>query len=229
MTDWLNLSKDLPVEALIWIIIAFLWVVAQLVSQYKEKQRRAQRQTGAPPPSRPQGPSFEDEIRNFLENLSGEREVEPEEDAFAPPPPPRPAEPPAPRPVAVRRRPARRFESDMDTAAQAMARAASRQREILEATAAEMPGEAVVEGVVEQHRGSTHAMIDPETFLVDLRSLRVPMIQIPVQMLSITDEIAPRPPLNTTPDLKRALISQIILSPPLAMGEDKSAYERRPA
>lgn len=228
MTDGIQLAKDLPMEALIWIIIAFLWVVAQLVSQYKEKQRRAQRRNGAPPPAPPQGQTFEDEIRNFLENLSGEREAEPEEDDFAPPPP-RPAEPPAPRPVAIRRRPPRRLESDMDTAAQAMARAAGRQREILEAAAAEMPGEAVVEGVVEQHRGSTHAMIDPETFLVDLRSLRVPMIQVPVQMLSITDETATRPPMNTTRALKQALISQIILSPPLAMGEDKSAYERRPA
>ncbi len=75
---------DAGLETIIYIIVFFLWMLANVFSRSKRNQKR---RGGAPLP-RPGETSAEAEIREFLEQLSGKPAEEMEEPVEAPPPPP---------------------------------------------------------------------------------------------------------------------------------------------
>lgn len=213
-------------EAIIWLIIAFFWVVAQLASRAKEKAARRRLEEGPSETSQqqPQEPAnergFENEMRRFFESIGAEVEEE-EEDAPAPPPPPRRrraarAEPKSAPIHLVERRPAPEpaiadtnlgdIDSSIDDSALDTDRAYA---------------------LTEHRTESMNAFVDPRTLLVNLNYLRMNMPMIPVAGLDTTHEARPRPVIHGRHALRDALTTQIILSNPLAMGEDKASYTKR--
>ncbi len=82
-----RMLAEIDLGTLLYIIIVFFWVIGNMLSAKKRKQRR-----GGMPIPRAGESDAERELREFLEGLSGkpaEPEIEPEP-AAAPPPPPRP-------------------------------------------------------------------------------------------------------------------------------------------
>lgn len=104
----INLDIGDALGALVWIAIFVVWVVGKLLGGLRKVQRG---KTGQPTdPSAPAAPRGADDLRDFLETLTGQKVERPEEDVkrieLPPPPPPapptysyqpRPAAPPAPR------------------------------------------------------------------------------------------------------------------------------------
>jgi hypothetical protein len=233
MWDRLTAQEGIGGEAIIWLIIAFLWVVAQLVSRAKERARA--RELARQEPDQPDeqrdaraGQTFEREMRKFLETIGAEpaeeEELFPEPEPQPPPrprvqrrpirrePPPPPvhlverrAEPPPPHVLAESRL------GDMDTSIDESALDADRAYAVRETGQAD----------------SINAFVNPRTLLVNLNYLRMNMPLIPISGLDTTSEARPRPAVHGRKALRDAITTQIILSTPLAMGEDKASYTKR--
>lgn len=111
MTPIFPIAAGIGIEELVWLVILIIWGIAQTVQKARENRRAP---TRPPPPSRPATP-MDDELREFLEQLSGRSssattvlEEELEEDVEPVETPPRPA--PAPRPPPPPVRPVPQFE-----------------------------------------------------------------------------------------------------------------------
>lgn len=209
-------------EAVIWLIIAFFWVVAQLVTRAKEKATRRRLSEQMPSDTRPAPQpgeverNFETEMRRFFESIGAET-IEEET-----PPPPRERarqrlrrEPPPPPIHLVDRKPAPVVADPslgaMDTRIDESALDTDR--------AYALPDEGRDENI--------NAFVNPRTLLVNLNYLRMNMPLIPISGLSTTRETRPRPVLHGRKALRDAVTMQFILSTPLAMGEDKASYTKR--
>ncbi len=235
MWERLTAQQGIGGEAIIWLIIAFLWVVAQLVSRAKERQRARQLAEREADPSTEQkeeraGQSFEREMRRFLENIGAEPA---EEDELFPAPEPEPArrrvrqrpprrEPPpppihlteqraTPPPRPVQEQPVDTRLGEMDTSIDQTALDTDRAYEVRD------PGQA----------DQINAFVNPRTLLVNLNYLRMNMPLIPISGLDTTSEARGRPTIHGRHALRNAITTQLILSNPLAMGEDKASYTKR--
>ena len=228
-------------EAIIWLIIAFFWVVAQLFSRAKEKAR-AREMDQEPMAEQSQLPeeqerSFETEMRRFLENIGAEPADVEEQDEPVPAPSRQPTR---------SRRPLRRPDRQVE-------REAARRREPAQAVAPPpLPSRPSAADQLESRLGDmdtsidesaldleqayalretrdhgAHAFMDPRTLLVNLNYLRMNMDIIPITGLSATSEERRRPTIKGRQALRNAVTSQLILSNPLAMGEDKGSYTKR--
>lgn len=226
-------------EAIIWLIIAFFWVVAQVVTKAKEARRGQSEATEEDPATPPEVKErrFERQMREFFEQIGAEEAEETVASAPRPPPPPPPKPPPArarqttqagraqsARPPVIaqpRKQPRITIDAakpvpegprlgDMDTAIDESA---------LDTEQAYALREARTENV--------NAFVNPRTLLVNLNYLRMNMPIVPVRGLETTDETRPRPKLIGRQALRQSITNQIILSNPLAMGEDKSSYTKR--
>jgi hypothetical protein len=232
MWNWITAQGGVGGEAIVWLIIAFLWVVAQLVNRFKE-QALAKRRRENPDEDlseEEQASTFEQEMRRFLETIGAEplveeieerkrpeppppprraRRVEPIQETVAPPPPP----PVRPQPVRVMPPLEKTAISidEMDT-------------RIDESVLDTEKAYALIE---RKNKDNLNAFVDPRTLLVNLNYLRMNVPIIPVSGLASTSENRPRPDLIGHRNLRLALTTQIILSNPLAMGEDKSNYTKR--
>ncbi len=239
-------------EAIIWLIIAFFWVVAQLFSRKKERDRLRNMpddddrpaQPAGSPPAQQDSRSFEQEMRKFFETIGAEpmpaEELPPEqeprrayrESATPPPPPParagrdpraphapRAATPPPPPP-----KPAR------TPAMRKAARAAAESTNLgaidtaLDVSALDTDNAYSIREIRDEN---FNAFVNPRTLLVNLNYLRMNMPVIPVSGLSTTGEQRNRPVLHGRQALRNAITTQLILSNPLAMGEDKGSYTKR--
>ncbi len=99
MEEFLNIQRDegFGVEVVVWLIIAFIWVVAQLVARAKQKSQEPAGQTESAPADpwktsqrteKPEtGGTIDRQLREFLEGIGGEiMEEETAEDDFLAPP-----------------------------------------------------------------------------------------------------------------------------------------------
>ncbi len=226
-------------EAIIWLIIAFFWVVAQVVAKAKEARLKRtiaddeeQPAPDAPPEAKERG--FERQMREFFEQLG----VEEVEEKAAPPSPPRPpAPPPRPSQRATRARPAR--PARVPVAAQPPPRpqvtldaptppVQETQLGDIDTTLDESALDTEQAYALREWRSENmNAFVNPRTLLVNLNYLRMNMPIVPIRGLESTDETRPRPRLTGRQALRESITNQIILSNPLAMGEDKSSYTKR--
>ena len=236
MWDRLIAQDGIGGEAIIWLIIAFLWVVAQLVSRAKERTRARQLAEQEPEQEQRSAPerekTFENEMRRFLENLGSEPAEE--EDDFAPETEPvRPAHrrpvqrsrtrrEPSPPPIHLveRTQEAPRAETSAYIETSLGEIDATIGDEVLDTDRAyAMPESTRAEAI--------NAFINPRTLLVNLNYIRMNMPLIPVAGLDTTNEARPRPTMHGRQQLRDAITTQLILSNPLAMGEDKASYTKR--
>jgi len=230
MWDRLITQNGIGGEAIVWLIIAFLWVVAQLATRAKERSRaRQQAEGGADKPQEERsGPTFEREMRKFLENIGAEVV---DEDELEPEPVREPArqrtrrqavrrEPPPPPIHLVERRPEASAIPEAYRDSNLGAIDTTIDDSVLdtsEAYAIRETGEA----------DSINAFVNPRTLLVNLNYIRMNMPLIPVADLDTTNEARPRPVMHGRQALRNAITTQLILSNPLAMGEDKASYTKR--
>jgi hypothetical protein len=232
MLDRITAQNGIGGEALIWLIIAFLWVVAQVVNRFKEQARRRQmaERGGTEPPAASEeeaGNTFEREMRKFLETIGAE--PMPVEEAKPVPPPrpkaPRRRVPPPPSPVVMSRDDAAYIDrprmAEVRTEAVRIGEMDTRIDE------GDLDTDRAYALPDDQRPENFNAFVNPRTLLVNLNYLRMNMPLIPVTGLSSTSETRPRPQLHGRSSLRDALITQIILSNPLAMGEDKASYTKR--
>lgn len=235
MWDRLITQNGIGGEAIVWLIIAFLWVVAQLVTRAKERsraQQRTQDATGDKPRSERSERSFESEMRKFLENIGAEvtdeeADLPPEAEPVPAPvrtrprrPPERRTPPPPPIHLVERRdEPARPIqEAYQDSNLGAIDTSIDESvLDTSQAYAIRETGEA----------DSINAFVNPRTLLVNLNYIRMNMPLIPVAGLDTTNEARPRPVMHGRQALRDAITMQLILSNPLAMGEDKASYTKR--
>ncbi len=237
MWERLLSQNGLGGEAIIWLIIAFFWVLAQVFSKAKEARRQREQTTGDQPldETGKGDKTFERQMREFFEQIGAEEaETEPasSQPRHDPPsrasraerhirrtPPPVPAEPrvrlhPPPdtttRPKAASLPDIESRLGEMDTRLDESA---------LDTEAAY--------ALRETRNENLNAFVNPRTLLVNLNYLRMNMPIVPIRGLETTDAERPRPSLSGRQALRQALTSQIILSNPLAMGEDKSNYTKR--
>lgn len=216
-------------ELIFWLIIGALWVVGQFMTKLKERRAR-QAAASQPRPTAPPAPEtreekerggdFEEHMKRFIEAISGETLEE--EPAPPPPPPPRPR----PAPVQYRERPTPpprprpapilpdRGTGDLGAIVDAIDAHDAYTNRVYDISSI-------------QDRLGTSSLVDPRTFLVNLTGLHMDLVSVPVPMMSTTAETIQRPSLKNRADLRQALIGQFILSPPLAMGEDKASFTKR--
>ncbi len=233
MWDRLIAQDGIGGEAFIWLIIAFLWVVAQVVSRFKERARErelASQDSEQPDEQKPEraGQSFEGEMRKFLETIG----AEPAEEEDAPP-----EREPRARPR-VHRRPAPRREPPpppvhlVQQPEEAPRAAVSSDDDALGEMDTRIDESALDTVKAYATRESTrseaiNAFVNPRTLLVNLNYLRMNMPLVPITGLDTTSEARARPEVHGRRALRRAITTQLILSNPLAMGEDKASYTKR--
>jgi hypothetical protein len=231
-------------EAIVWLIIAFFWVVAQLFGRAKEKMRSRELtesdDADEPVPAGAQHRriSLEEEMRQFLEQMG----IEPDEPEFVeearpvPPPVPRRARPRGgrpspPAPPIPDRPPAVPLPSPVQTAIQKQESLAYHDSSLGEMDT--RIDDSVLDtdnayAIREQIRDDVrNAFVDPRTLLVNLNYLRMNIPIVPITGLAATSERRPRPRLYGRKALREAITMQLILSNPLAMGEDKGSYTKR--
>lgn len=231
MWERLTAQDGIGGEAIVWLIIAFLWVVAQLVTRAKERKRVRQRterlsEEEEKKPKRVQQ-TFEREMRKFLESIGTETAKE-EDELF---PEPEPKRPP-PRPI---RRPAARREPSppplhlVERAPPPLPHPVDPRLGAIDTSIDESALDTDKAYALPEMRReeSINAFVNPRTLLVNLNYLRMNMPLIPISGLSSTSEARPRPSIHGRHALRNALTAQIILSNPLAMGEDKASYTKR--
>lgn len=232
MWDRLITQQGIGGEAIIWLIIAFFWVVAQLATRAKERARARELDRQQPDQSdetkqERDPPTFEREMRRFLENVGAEPAEEDElfpEQQTEPLPRPRirrrpaPAQPtPPPLHLVERQRPEPATDpidtrlGDIDPSIDESVLDTSQAYAVRESTRAE----------------TINAFVNPRTLLVNLNYLRMNMPLIPISGLDTTHEARPRPELHGRENLRSAVTTQLILSNPLAMGEDKASFTKR--
>lgn len=217
-------------EVIVWLIIAFFWVVAQLFSRSKDRGRARQS-----PPERKQpateeeARTLEQEMRRFFEELGAEPPAVKEVQPATPPPMPRQREI---RPAQGTRR--RDSQQRVRLDAQPRPDVMPRQPVDISLGAIDtkldesaLDTELAYQLPSTDRQESINAFVNPRTLLVNLNYLRMNMPIIPITGLSTTDERRPRPHLQSRAALRNAITTQLILSNPLAMGEDKGSYTKR--
>lgn len=218
-------------EVIVWLIIAFFWVVAQLFSRTKQGRGREGSAKRAPA-TEEEARTLEQEMRQFFEELGAEPpEVQEER-------PPARARKQAPPPMPEARRTARRRARPDVADEQRMQQPIELPREpVLSDARLGSIDTALDERALDtdlayalpdrQREESLNAFVNPRTLLVNLNYLRMNMPIVPITGLSTTSENRPRPHLRGRAALRDAITSQLILSNPLAMGEDKGSYTKR--
>ncbi len=256
MLDFLNMQADegFGPEILVWLIIVVLWIVAQLVARAKQKSPPRPAESESPPEPPKAGESLDRKMRDFFEDIGGEAMVEEkgeEDDFLAPPSSGR--EPERPR----RDRMKSAYSESADTLQSRTQehrghRAGSKWKEpkpkqpsfrtVPVAPLPPPPPSPITHPGrpdrkylevhdIDHHKQApamfSHALIDPKTLLVNLKALRMPIHKVPIEMLQSSTTATPRPLLKNRRDFRQAILGHIVLSPPLAMGEDKSAYTKK--
>jgi hypothetical protein len=184
----LDLGEILP--GIIWGVILLIWAVGKVLTGLREA--KGGKRTPAPPgPAGETGRTAGDELREFLETLTGQK-LAPEPDLKAP------VEESVPRPPPLA--PARPAEPVLKTNAP---------RPVVAPVAApvEMP-----EGLFRptQLRGT-------DALLVGLSSMRLPGASLPKADLWTSTRKHVKAELNDRQDVRRAMVQRIVLSPPLAL------------
>ena len=247
MWDRLFAGQGLGGEAIIWLIIAFFWVVAQLFARTKEKNRARQLEESGPvdPYSdKDQGVGVEDQLIRFLETVGGG--PEPGVQEASPPthfpehaersdPPPRQQPPPPPR---QREKASERIQKQR---ARALHYKAEKEQPVARKKKDE-PRIGAMDTTIDERALDTekayalrdelsqqgiNAFVNPRNLLVNLNYLRMNIPIVPLIGLEASSEMRRRPKLHGRQMLRQAITNQIILSNPLAMGEDKASYTKR--
>ena len=226
--------------ALIWLIIMIFWAISTVAQKLREKKeaerRRALRPagpSGAPPPPPPLPESRkpvdpEEELRRFLQELTGmgpaHSKPEPAE------PPPLPPEPPRPPPVRHhKRRPAPEppplIQFDEPTPAPVRVEQpgayANLTQEIGAAddqhiyqTLDEIEDIEVLMSRQAAHLYSGETMVRQDSMLVNLSKIRVPLMTLPFVSYKSVCHPANRPPLTSDRHaLRQSLIARVVLGP----------------
>ncbi len=227
--------------ALIWLIIMIFWAFSTVAQKMREKKeaerRRALRPAGpsgappAPPPppleSRPPADP-EEELRRFLQELTGMGPAQPDPPPAAPPPlPSEPPPPPASR--RHRRRPSPepppliQFDQPPDppVRAELSGAYANTAQEIGAAddqhiyqTMDEMEDIEVLMSRQAATLYSGETMVHQESMLVNLSKIRVPLMTLPFVSYKSVRHAANRPPLTGNREaLRQALIARVVLGP----------------
>ncbi len=223
-------------EVIVWLIIAFFWVVAQLFSRTKERGQGRQRSPNRKPETEEEARTLEKEMRQFFEELGADppavQEVQPPPVTQRQAPPPMPeAERSTRRSRDARRR--MRFDRTEEQRRPVELPRAPVSDDVrlgaIDTTLDESALNTELAYALPDHRRdeSVNAFVNPRTLLVNLNYLRMNMPIIPISGLSTTGENRPRPQLKGRAALRDAITAQLILSNPLAMGEDKGSYTKR--
>lgn len=227
----LPIAESEFLEGLIWLVIAFFWVIVQIVSRGKQKGS-PRRTPGRPPIPRPSASPLEDELREFLESLGQSPEVEEPPARTAPPPrtaptgarrPPAARPPAKPAPVARRQAPAATpppATSDlMETGTQP--RPTSFQQAVRESAA--RLGVSALSSI--SSRRELKPVGGNALVMVGLEAMRMPDLRLTFAAA----KSGPPPPfaekLVGRENLRRALIGHFILGPPKAL--DPAEYNTR--
>lgn len=195
-------------DAVFWFVVAILWVIAQIIGQSKQKKRAAPAK-----PKRPQrepAGSFEENIKDFLETLTGAQgssfedlvDELPRETAIEEPPP-------VPQPVAPAPIPATPYTEPPVPS-----------RVSLDEAYARKHGLSISEEQIEEV--STPSVVSPRSFLVGLDNLKMPLMRVPLSAISSHQLVGGgpsslRPDFKDKNDIKKAIINAFVLNPPMAL------------
>lgn len=222
--------------AVIWLIIIVFWAFSTLAQKNREKKeaerRRALRPAGSsgapppppPPPRKREVVDPEEELRRFLQELTGMGPAEPR--APAPPPPP-PAQPPSTSARARKRTVPPPPPIQFDEPPTAPARVepagayanttqeigAANDQHIYE-TLEEIED---IEVLMTRQAASLYSgetMVRQDSMLVNLSKIRVPLMTLPFVSYKSVRHAVDRPPLTDSRDaLRQALIARVVLGP----------------
>ncbi|MFO1489607.1 MAG: hypothetical protein U1F77_09945 [Kiritimatiellia bacterium] len=227
--------------AIVWLVILIFWGFSTVMQKGREKKeaekRRARQQSGsrgpaaAPPLPRREAASPEEELKRFLEEITGRK--------TAPAPPPPVAAPEPPRRVIVRKRepePLIQFDEPpppapapvVATPHNAYAQTSAEIGSIHEGDAYAPLGEIEdIEKLMDRQAAALYSgetMVRPDSMLVNLSKIRVPLMTLPLVSYKSVKHAAYRPALKGNRHaLQQALIARVILGPCKAFGDDVSS------
>ena len=224
---------------IIWLIIIVFWALSTMVQKSREKKeaerRRALRPAGpsgappplVPPPEPQKAADPEEELRRFLQELTGMGPAQPKPEPAAPPPLP----PAQPRRMTARAHPRTAppppplIQFDEPPAAPARAEpagayantsqeiGAANDQHIYE-TLDEMED---IEVLMTRQAASLYSgetMVRQDSMLVNLSKIRVPLMTLPFVSYKSVRHATNRPPLTGSRDaLRQALIARVVLGP----------------
>lgn len=225
--------------AIVWLVILVFWGLSTVLQKGREKKeaekRRARQPSGpgapapAPPLPRREVASPEEELRRFLEEITGRK---------PPPPPPPAATPEPPRRVIVRKRepePLIQFDTPppapdpvVATPHNAYAQTSAEIGSIHEGDAYAPMGEIEdIEKLMDRQAAALYSgetMVRPDSMLVNLSKIRVPLMTLPLVSYKSVKHAVDRPALKGNRHaLQQALIARVILGPCKAFGDDVSS------
>lgn len=228
--------------AIIWLIILVFWGFSTVMQKGREKKeaekRRARQQYGsgspapaaAPPLPRREVASPEEELKRFLEEITGRKT------AAAPPPPA--AAPDPPRRVIVRKRepePLIQFDAPPPDPAPAPAKPHNAYAQTSAEIGSIHEGDAYaplgeiedIEKLMDRQAAALYSgetMVRPDSMLVNLSKIRVPLMTLPLVSYKSVKHAVDRPALKGNRHaLQQALIARVILGPCKAFGDDTAS------
>jgi hypothetical protein len=211
---------------IIWLIIGFFWVVANVVKAAKQNEQKAKRkrdqqrhqghgqhqktqQQQPRPPEvvnrpKPKRSAFDDpvaELRAFIESLEGTQ---------SPPPPPAPE----PEPEVVN--------WEIPATAPEPPPIPTTGEEVTFRPYAEIEDIQDIQSLEEydfEEKNRQHHSLQSNNLLVDLSGMKIPMITIPTQSITTTHRRTrvSRPAMRHMNDVRNVLVGRLILGPPKAL------------
>lgn len=203
------------IEVIIWLVVFLFYSLAQLANKKRKSGQPPGRPT-RPARPRPPGRTAEDELKDFLEKLSGQAPAAPPKPRPAPPPPPTPRRAPAP----VRTTVAAPVSDLMQTEARVISEdRPSRARPIPQPRRARTAA-----SLFEDVQTPAHPTVKPSSFMVGLKGLSMPLMKIRFAMPHSQHPAGVQVRIRGPQELKKAMLHQVLLGPPLALREDPTHF-----
>ncbi len=233
MTNQIQLSGD-AIAGIIWFVIFVIWGIGKLLASLREQKIRREydRRVGE---SDAKAPGMEDQLRNFLETLTGE-ELPP----WSSPQPTPPKEQAPPPPAVEPERPARvspygafptaprvstpQFQHRQHGSRGRRASARTRAYNPLLADAGKVAG---VENVVE--KVAAGAALPGHEYMLGTRNdgMRLPMFGLQLPDPDKENRAVHRYRIRGVDDLRRAMMDRIVLGPPRGMSPRMPCEDQR--
>ncbi len=191
------IQAGMPMDAIIWIVVAAIWGIAQLLSNAARKTRQTPRARPllAEPESEPERLDAEAQLRAVLEAMTGRKLI-------------------TPPPIVARSRPTTPTQPSTRQAAQADAPAAVAPSSLEStpelAAAPEMPARAAA-------FLRERAVVMPSLVLSQNKAMSLPRLAVPGTVRQTRARHAWRARLRTRGGIKQAMLSRIMLGPPRAL------------
>jgi hypothetical protein len=179
-------------EGIIWLIVAFIWVLAQLFAAAKKKRDRSAGVT-----EEPESEETSQQVREFLEALTGT--------PVPPPPPPKAAIQKAKESLKKRKEEARNQRRPPIAAGQPA-----------EEIEPSLPSP-IYDEISAQRSMLQHTVLLPSISSLKLRNMRLASLSASGSLRHNRPTHALRPMLKGRQNLKAAMLSRIILGPPKSM------------